>query len=145
MNGSDAKAVLTVEAATYNLEKVISFVDERLEEAECPAKVQMKINIAIDEIFSNIAQYAYSPNTGLVTVQVEIIKEPLSACITFIDRGTPYNPLSEPDPDISLSAKDRQIGGLGIYLVKKSMDDVSYEYLEGKNILTIKKAIHPAM
>lgn len=139
MNGSESKTELTVEAVDENLEKVTAFVDEGLEEVGCPPKVQMKINIAIDEIFSNIAHYAYCPETGMVTVQVEILKEPLTACITFIDRGIPYNPLSEPDPDISLSASDRQIGGLGIYLVRKSMDEVSYEYREGKNILTIKK------
>lgn len=141
MKKIDSKAELTVEAVVDNLEKVTSFVDERLEEVECPVKVQMKINIAIDEIFSNIAHYAYCPETGMVTVQIEFIKEPLTACITFIDQGAPYNPLSEPDPDTSLSVEERQIGGLGIYLVRKSMDDVSYEYRDGENILTIKKEI----
>lgn len=141
MNESDSKAELTVESVVDNMEKVTSFVDERLETVECPVKVQMKIDIAIDEIFSNIARYAYSPKTGLVTVQIEVLKEPLTACITFIDQGTPYNPLSEPDPDTSLPVEERQIGGLGIYMVKKSMDDVSYEYREGKNILTIKKRL----
>ena len=141
MNESDSKAELTVESVVDNMEKVTSFVDERLETVECPVKVQMKIDIAFDEIFSNIARYAYSPKTGLVTVQIEVLKEPLTACITFIDQGTPYNPLSEPDPDTSLPVEERQIGGLGIYMVKKSMDDVSYEYREGKNILTIKKRL----
>lgn len=141
MNGSDSKAELTVEAVACNLEKVTSFVDERLEMVECPVKVQMKIDIAVDEIFSNIAHYAYCPKTGMVTVQVQVLKEPLTVCITFIDQGTPYNPLSEPDPDTSLSVEERQIGGLGIYLVRKSMDDVSYDYRDGENILTIKKGI----
>lgn len=142
MKESDAKAELTVEAVVNNLEKVTSFVDERLEAVECPLKVQTKIDIAVEEIFSNIAHYAYFPKTGMVTVQVEILMEPLTACITFIDQGIPYNPLSELDPDISLSVEERQFGGLGIYLVKKSMDVVFYKYREGKNILTIKKGIH---
>lgn len=141
MSGSDVVADLTVEAVTHNLEKVTSFVDERLEVAACPLKVQMEINIAIDEIFSNIAHYAYCPGTGMVTVRIEIMKEPLTACISFIDQGIPYNPLSAPNPDISLSAEERQLGGLGIYLVRRSMDEVSYEYQEGENILTIKKRL----
>lgn len=144
MKENDSKAELTVEAVVDNLGIVTSFVDKRLEAVECPAKVQMKINIAIDEIFSNIAYYAYCPGTGMVTVQTEILEEPLTACITFMDQGMPYNPLSVPDPDISLSVEERQIGGLGFYLVRKSMDDVSYEYRGGENILTIKKRIHPA-
>lgn len=142
MNRSNSKVELTVEAVVDNLGKVTTFVDEKLEEVECPAKVKIKINIAIDEIFSNIAHYAYCPKTGMVTVQVEVLKEPLTACITFIDQGIPYNPLSIPAPDISLPMEERQIGGLGIYLVRKIMDDVSYEYREGENILTIKKEIH---
>lgn len=141
MSKSELRAELTVEAVDDNLEKVTSFVDEILEMVECPVKVQMKIDIAIDEVFSNIAHYAYCPETGMVTVQVEVIREPLTACITFIDQGTPYNPLSVPEPDTSLSVEERQIGGLGIYLVRKSMDDVSYEYREGKNILTINKKL----
>ena len=145
MKESDSKAELTVEAVIANLEKVTAFVDERLEEVECPVKVQMKIDIAIDEIFSNIAHYAYCPETGMVTVQVKFIKEPLTACITFIDQGIPYNPLSEPEPDTSLTTEERQIGGLGIYLVRKSMDEVCYEYRDGENILTIKKGINKEM
>lgn len=137
MKESDEKAELTVEAVLDNLELVTSFVDERLEAVECPGKVQAKIHIAIDEIFSNIAHYAYCPKTGMVTVQVEVVRDPLTLYITFIDQGIPYNPLSMPDPDISLPAEERRIGGLGIYMVRNSMDDVSYEYRNGKNILTI--------
>lgn len=139
MSGSDVKAEMTVKAVVENLEKVISFVDEILETVECPVKVQMKIDIAVDEIFSNIAHYAYCPQTGMVTVQVEVLKEPWTVCITFIDQGIPYNPLSMPEPDTSSSVEERQLGGLGIYMVRKSMDAVSYEYREGENILTIKK------
>ena len=94
----------------------------------------------IDELFGNIAHYAYDPNVGPATVRVEVPKEPLSVIITFIDNGVPYDPLKKADPDITLSADDREVGGLGIFLVKKTMDDVSYEYKNGQNILRIKKS-----
>ena len=100
----------------------------------------MQINIAIDEIFSNISYYAYQPNTGDVTVQLEISEEPAEVTITFIDQGIPYDPFSQEEPDTTLSADERKIGGLGIFMVKKSMDDLSYEYKDGKNILKMKKA-----
>ena len=103
-------------------------------------KAQMQINIAIDEIFSNISYYAYQPNTGDVTVQLEISEEPAEVTITFIDQGIPYDPFSQEEPDTTLSADERKIGGLGIFMVKKSMDDLSYEYKDGKNILKMKKA-----
>lgn len=131
---------LTVEATVDNLNKVTSFVEEALEESGCPMKAQMQINIAIDEIFSNISYYAYQPNTGDVTVQLEISEEPAEVTITFIDQGIPYDPLSQEEPDTALSADERKIGGLGIFMVKKSMDDLSYEYKDGKNILKMKKA-----
>lgn len=131
---------LTVEATVDNLNKVTSFVEEALEESGCPMNAQMQINIAIDEIFSNISYYAYQPNTGDVTVQLEISEEPAEVTITFIDQGIPYDPLSQEEPDTTLSADERKIGGLGIFMVKKSMDDLSYEYKDGKNILKMKKA-----
>lgn len=130
---------LTVDAAVENIEKVTAFVDEQLESFNCPLKVQMQIDIAIDELFGNIAHYAYHPSTGPATVQVEVKEEPLEVIITFIDQGVPYDPLQKKDPDTSMSAEDRQIGGLGIYMVKKSMDGIAYEYRDGKNILKIRK------
>ena len=101
----------------------------------------MQVDIAIDELFGNIAHYAYNPEVGAATVRVEVMEEPLSVVITFIDNGVPYDPLEKSDPDITLSAEERDIGGLGIYMVKKSMDDISYEYKNGQNILRIKKKI----
>ena len=132
---------ITVPAAVENLEAVTAFVDGCLEEVSCPPRAQMQIDIAVDEVFSNIAYYAYQPGTGIVTVQLEVTEAPVSVILTFIDSGTPYDPLSHEDPDITLSAKDRQIGGLGIYMVKKSMDHVSYAYQDGKNVLKIEKRI----
>ena len=132
---------LTIEATTDNIPAVTDFVNEQLEELGCSMKVQMQIDIAIDELFGNIAHYAYSSETGRATVRVELIEAPLSVVITFIDNGVPYDPLKKEDPDTSLSAENRQIGGLGIYMVKKSMDAVSYEYRNGQNILTVAKKL----
>ncbi len=132
---------LKIEARKENLDSVIQFVDEILEEAGCQMKVQFQIDVAVEEIFVNIANYAYTPNIGGADISVDIVGEKKTIIITFKDSGVPYNPLLKPDPDVTLSVEDRQVGGLGIFMVKKSMDDMSYEYKDGKNILTIKKNI----
>ena len=130
---------LTIAATVENIETVTDFVNEQLEALDCPMKAQMQIDIAIDELFGNIAHYAYNPEIGQATVRVEVVEDPLSVVITFIDNGVPYDPLAKADPDTTLSAEERDIGGLGIYMVKKSMDDIAYEYKDGHNILKIKK------
>ena len=132
---------LTIAATVENIEVVTDFVNQELEELACPMKALMQINIAIDELFSNIAHYSYNPEIGQATVRVEVMENPLAVSITFIDNGVPYDPLSKEDPDLTLSAEERQIGGLGIYMVKKSMDEITYEYKDGQNILSIKKCI----
>ena len=132
---------ITVAAAVENLETVTTFVDQCLEEVGCSMRSQMQIDVAVDELFSNIAYYAYPPGTGTVTLRVKIEGEPPCASLTFIDGGVPYDPLSRPDPDTTLSAEERQIGGLGIYMVKRSMDEVSYAYEDGKNVLRIRKKL----
>lgn len=132
---------LTIAATVENIGTVTDFVDEQLEALDCPVKAQMQIDIAIDELFGNIAHYAYHPEVGNATVRVEVTEKPLAVIVTFIDRGVPYDPLNAAEPDITLSAEDRQLGGLGIYMVKKSMDEISYEYKDGKNILSIKKKL----
>lgn len=132
---------LTIEATPENVDTVIEFVDEMLEEYGCGMKEQMAIDVAIDELFANIAHYAYNPETGYATVRVDVLKDPLSVEVTFIDNGRQYDPLAKEDPDTTLSLEDREIGGMGIFIVKKSMDAVNYEYKDGKNILTIKKNI----
>ena len=132
---------LTVQALVENVETVTDFVNEELEAIDCPMKAQMQIDIAIDELFSNIANYAYNPEVGSATVRVEVQEDPMAVIITFVDQGIPYDPLSTSDPNTSLSADDRAIGGLGIFMVKKTMDDVAYEYNNGQNILKIKKHI----
>ena len=130
---------LTLEATVANIEPVTEFVNGELEALDCPLRAQMQIDVAIDELFSNIAFYAYDPETGPATVRVEVEEEPLSVIITFIDHGKPYDPLAREDPDITLQAESREVGGLGVFLVKKTMDEVSYEYRDGQNVLRIKK------
>lgn len=130
---------LTVPALVENLPTVTDFVDGVLESIGCPMKVQFQIDVVIDEIFSNICFYAYAPETGDATVQIDADEEKRCITLRFSDRGKPFNPLNGADPDISLNLEDRESGGLGVFLVKKSMDDVSYDYRDGKNILTMKK------
>ncbi len=132
---------LSVEALTDNLDKVLAFVDEELDKLDTSVKIRTQIDIAVEELFVNIAHYAYNPETGAATVRVEVEQDPLAISITFIDKGVPYDPLAKADPDITLSADDREIGGLGIFMVKKSMDSIDYEYKDGQNILHIKKII----
>ena len=140
-NGGGNMHELTVEAIIDNVPAVTRFVDEKLEALDCPLRAQTQIDVAIDELFSNIAKYAYHPDTGPATVRVEVEKDPMAVIITFIDNGIPYDPLSADVPDVTLNAEQRQIGGLGIYLVRKTMDEITYEYKDGQNILRIKKEI----
>ena len=130
---------LKIEARTENLPDVLGFVDALLEERECKMKPQMQIDVAVEEIFVNIAHYAYTEGVGEARIQVDFEGDPLSVVITFIDSGTPYDPLAKEDPDVTLSAAERQIGGLGIYMIKKTADAVKYERKDGYNILTMKK------
>ncbi|MBO4890920.1 MAG: ATP-binding protein [Lachnospiraceae bacterium] len=139
MNGSGNIRELNIEALTSNLQQVLDHVDACLEEADCPVKVQMQIDVAVEEIFVNIASYAYAPGTGDASVGVEILEDPHRVEITFADKGMPYDPLSREDPDVTLSAGERPIGGLGIFMTKKMMDDVTYENRDGSNILKLVK------
>ena len=130
---------LTVEARTENLDQVLAFIEQNLEAAGCSMKAQMQISVAVEEIYVNIAHYAYAPETGKAVIRMTA--EGGTAEIEFRDRGVPFDPLARPDPDVTLSAKERGIGGLGIYMVKKSMDEVLYRYEGGENILTIRKKL----
>ena len=130
---------LTIDATVENISAVTEFVDGELEKLDCPMKAEIQINVAIDELFGNIANYAYNPKTGPATVRVEVEEDPLAVLITFIDNGKPFDPLSTAEPDVTLPAEDRAVGGLGVFLVKKTMDGVNYEYKDGQNILRIRK------
>ena len=132
---------LKLEATLQNVPEVTAFIDEQLEALDCSMKAQMQLDVAIDELFGNIAHYAYAPGTGEVTVRFEFEEATRTATVTFIDGGVAFDPLAKADPDVTLSAEERGIGGLGIFLVKKTMDDVRYRREDEKNILSVSKKI----
>ncbi len=130
---------LITDAKVDNLDEVLIFVDEQLEEVGCSMSNQIVIDTVIEEIFVNIAYYAYGGQAGPATVQTEITHDMVE--LTFIDNGEQYDPLAKPDPDLKIPFSQRKPGGLGIFIVKKSMDEVKYEYRDGKNILYLKKSL----
>ena len=123
------------------LSDVLEFVEQTLENYECPMKVQMAVCVAIEEIFVNVAHYAYPDGEGDMTLGIGFDEE--SRVITFqmTDKGIPFNPLEKSDPDVTLSAEEREIGGLGIFITKKTMDSLNYVYENGENILIMNKKI----
>ena len=132
-------AELVIAAEISHLSEVFGFVKDCLDRENCPRRVLLEILVAVEEIFVNIAHYAYNPKIGTAIIRCAVDHDPDTAVITFLDEGFPYNPLSRDDPDVTLTAEKRKIGGLGIYMVKKTMDDVEYEYRDGRNILVLKK------
>ena len=130
---------ITVEAKVEKLDEVLSFVEDILSEHECSTKIRIQIDVAVEEIFVNIAHYAYKPGSGDAVIAAEVSGDPEYVTISFSDSGVPYDPLKKEDPDVTLNAEDRQIGGLGIFMVKKSMDEVDYQYKDGKNVFSLKK------
>lgn len=130
---------LTINASTDNLPAVLDFIDSELEAVCSGRKILFQIDIAVEEIYVNIAHYAYAPGIGNVTIQLDLYGEPPLVAIEFIDEGRPYNPLNAAEPDVTLPAEQREVGGLGILMIKKSMDAVEYRFEDNKNILTIRK------
>ena len=130
---------MKTKARREQLESVLMFLEEELSSIKHNTKNKIQLFIAVEELFVNIASYAYYPAEGDAEIDIDTDNENNFVYITFIDSGKPYNPLEREDPDVTLSAKERKIGGLGIYMVKKSMDDMSYEYKNGCNILKIGK------
>lgn len=144
------KKTFECEATLENLEKVSAFVEGELEELGCGMKQMMQLTVALEEIFVNIAHYAYAktdangkqiPDTGSGPMTLSLETDQENVYMTFEDEGVYYNPLEKEDPDVSLSAEERKIGGLGIFMVKKSMDDVIYKREGEKNILTLVKKL----
>ena len=123
------------------LSDVLGFVDQMLESYECPMKIQTAVCVAIEEIFVNVARYAYGGGEGDITLGIGFDEESRTITFRMTDHGTPFDPLQKPDPDITLSAEDREIGGLGIFITKKTMDEVTYAYENGENILIMKRKI----
>ena len=132
---------VTLPAKVESITAVTAFLEQEMEALGCPEKQKMQICVAADEIVTNISMYAYAPGTGDFTVNFAFDGEERAAGITFVDEGVPFDPLAKDDPDVTLSAEERQIGGLGIFLVKKTMDGMDYRREDGKNILTIRKII----
>ncbi|MBR4759737.1 MAG: ATP-binding protein [Lachnospiraceae bacterium] len=132
---------LQVEADVKELDRVQDFIREELEKYDVSAKVMYQIELAVEEIYTNISSYAYHPEVGQATVNCSVIKDPLQVVIQFLDSGKPFDPLSRDEADISQKALMERTGGLGIFLVKKNMDDVEYSYENGKNVLTISKTL----
>ena len=132
---------ITMKAVIESIPAVTDFVDAQLEAIDCPMKAQMQINVAIDEIFSNISHYAYPGSEGEATVRFEYDPQAKEAKVCFRDHGVPYNSLNKSDPDVTLPAVERAVGGLGIFLVKKLMDRITYEYTDGMKVLCIIKKV----
>ena len=132
---------LRIEAKVEKLDEVLEFMQEYLDKQDCSPKVGIQLAVAVEEIYVNIAHYAYVDREGTGDAIIQFNMEGNQLVITFIDSGIPFDPLAKADPDVTLSVEERQIGGLGIYMVKKSMDDVKYERKDDQNILTLYKTI----
>ena len=136
------KKKITIPADLSEMGRVTKFIGNFLTAVHCSNKARIQIWIAVDEIFSNIARHADPGGGDTVTVLVHAEPEdPKSIVITFMDDGDPFDPLSVPDPDVTLSARKRRTGGLGLFMVKRITDELSYEYRDEQNILTIRKRI----
>ena len=128
--------MLSVKPTMETVSQVAAFVEEHLEQFDVPMKLSAKLMIAVDEIYSNIVLYS-----GASEAQVRMEKEADTLHIVFKDNGTPYNPLEAKEPDITASAEERPIGGLGIFMVRKMVDHVDYVYEDGQNVLTLRMKV----
>ena len=139
--GGEQMTNKTFSAKTESLSDVLGFIEETLEGFECPMKVQTAVCVAIEEVFVNVAHYAYPDSEGDMTLFIGFDEQSRTVTFKMTDKGIPFDPLKKPDPDITLSAEEREIGGLGIFIAKKTMDTLSYNYENGENILTMVKKI----
>lgn len=131
---------ITVRAVADQMDPVMDFINEQLSETGCSEETRIDVDVAVDELLGNIFRYAYGPEGGSVTVEVETGKDPPAVAVTFMDRGKPFNPLAQEMPDTTaLPAGKRPIGGLGLFMVRNLMDEMTYKYRDGQNILTIRK------
>ena len=130
---------LSIPATIDSLEEVLNFVNGFIQEIGVSPKIEMQLDIAVEELFVNIAHYAYKKDIGNADISLQITNDPKAITIEFRDSGKPFNPLEREDPDTSLSAEKRNIGGLGIFMAKKSVDEIAYRRENDQNILTIRK------
>lgn len=131
---------LNLEATLENLVAVNRFLDELLDTIGCSSREQMQLQLAVEELYVNIANYAYGDRTGMVAIYAEILESSRSILLKLVDEGICYNPLEHEMPDIHLPVEKRKIGNLGIFLAKTYVDEINYEYRDGKNILTLRKS-----
>ena len=131
----------TFPAKTEALSDVLGFVEQMLDSFECPIKIQVALCVAIEEVFVNVAHYAYGEGEGNMSLGIGFDEESRAITFRMTDKGIPFDPLKKPDPDITLSADEREIGGLGIFITKKTMDSLTYTYENNENILTMIKKI----
>ena len=139
--GNVSGSTITLPAVVKNIGTITAFIEDELDKLDCPIKPKTQISIAVDEVIANVAMYAYAPGTGDVTVHFDFDEADRMAVITITDDGMPFNPMEKEDPDVGLPAEERGIGGLGIFLVKKTMDGMDYRRENGKNVLCIRKRI----
>lgn len=132
---------LTVDAVPESLRQIKAFVNAELAALDCPIDTRRQLDVAVDEVFGNIARYAYEGAAGSVMLRFEAEQTPRAVTLTFLDSGVPFDPLQTETPDTTLSARERAVGGLGIFVVKKLMDAVEYEYRDGCNRLTLRKQL----
>ena len=143
MNGGDLVAELEVTAVPKNLREVFDFVTEELKKRTDDKKFLRQIKLVVEEIFLNISSYAYHPDVGKtkIAVRVEGDPVPVRVILIFKDSGQPFDPLSESQPDLDADLDERPVGGLGIFLVRNTVDGIQYEYQDGQNVLTITKEV----
>ena len=135
---------ITVPAEIEHQDEVMDFVSERLEKSSASPEIIAKVNIVLDEVFANICHYAFAPAKGTATIRCCVGGHPAFISLVFRDKGKPFNPLNKADPDITASIEDREIGNLGIFMVKQIMDSIEYEYKNGENVLTMVKYLQTA-
>lgn len=129
-----------LKADIENLEDALNPILNAVEMADGDPKIAFKVHLSLEELISNVMLYAYAPETGDVTLSYEIDADKVLA-VTIIDEGKPFNPLEAETPDVTLAATDRKIGGLGIFLAKKTMDEITYRRENNQNLLIVKKRL----
>ena len=131
--------VLRIPAALEDMDEVLDFVGSVLNAHGCAPQTLAQLRMAMEELYVNVAHYAYPSGDGWAEIRGSV--EDGVATFRLIDGGTPFDPLAKPDPNVLLSGEERQIGGLGIYMVKNMVDEVEYEYRDGCNQLTLRKKL----
>jgi len=130
---------IELDATLENWKSVKNFLKEILVEKNCSRDDERTLQMAIEEIYCNIVNYAYAPHVGKVKIVGHFENDECVIILQFIDEGKPFNPLEKDEPDFTIAPEDREVGGFGIFIVREMVDNMSYEYKDRKNILTLKK------